>query len=287
MWTVDHKKREKRGTMNCEMPSWFNPLILGWSLFVLFVLVSCNPPRVTRDQDQTAFVKPPLLHSEAEVDLSSKCFDCHQYRENHHPIDVAPSNPENFPFPLYDGMIKCLTCHHEDHAGGSANLLRGGPYAELREICFQCHSEDKYAEIDPHIMLDENGMVLDIDGKPVCLLCHAVKPNPAKDRTGDVRFRADIAFLCWRCHDPMANSRFFEQHFLKKPPIPMIRFIERKEQELKVTIPLVPRERITCSTCHNPHQKGVISYGPSAKGADEPGKLRVPSPAICIVCHDL
>ena len=280
-------RRKKRGTMSNEPPSQFNPPILGWSLFALFVLVSCNPPMVPQHQNQTAFVKPPLLGSEAGGDLSSKCFDCHQYRDNHHPIDVAPSNPEDYPFPLYDGKIKCLTCHHEDHAGGSANLLRGGPYADLRDICFQCHSEDKYAEIDPHIMLDETGMVLEVDGQPVCLFCHAVKPNPAKDRTEDVRFRADIAFLCWRCHSLMANSLFFEEHFLKKPPIPMIKFIERKEKELKVTIPLVPRERITCSTCHNPHQKGVISYGPSAKGADEPGRLRVPSPAICIVCHDL
>jgi len=273
--------------MSNETPSRFNPLILGWSIFMLLVIVSCTTSGTPREHDQTAFVEPPLTSFEAGGDLSSKCLDCHQYRDNHHPIDVVPSDPEKMPFPLYDGKIKCLTCHHEDHVGGSANLLRGGPYADRREICFRCHSEDKYADIDPHAMLDDSGKILDVNGKPVCLICHAVKPEPAKDRTGDVRFRADIAFLCWRCHAPMANTLFFTQHFLKKPSPSTLKFMGKKEQEMKVSIPLVPRERITCSTCHNPHQKGVILYGPSAKGADERSRLRVPSPAICLVCHDL
>jgi hypothetical protein len=85
----------------------------------------------------------------------------------------------------------------------------------------------------------------------------------------------------------MVNARFFQEHFLVKPSPSMLRFIERKEQEMKVTIPLVPRERLTCSTCHNPHQKGVISYEPSAKGADAPSRLRLKSPELCLVCHNL
>ena len=136
-------------------------------------------------------------------------------------------------------------------------------------------------------MLDDKGKDLMVNGQPVCLFCHDVKPDPAKDRTGDVRFRADIAFLCWRCHAPMADAKMFQQHFLAKPPLPMVRFIIKKEQELGITIPLVPRERITCSTCHNPHQKGVILYEPSAQGSDAPSKLRVPSPELCLVCHNL
>lgn len=271
----------------CRKTSFrFNPMVLGLLAVLLFVLASCNP-RLLSKKDQTAPTPPPLPVSQAGADLSPKCLDCHQYQENHHPLDVVPSDPVNFPFPLYDGKIKCLTCHVEDHMGGGERLLRGGPYADRREICFKCHSEDKYAEIDPHFMLARDGTVLDVNGKPVCLLCHAVKPDPARDRTGDVRFRADIAFLCWRCHSLMVNTQFFQEHFLVKPSLSMLRFIERKEQEMKVTIPLVPRERLTCSTCHNPHQKGVISYEPSAKGADAPGRLRLKSPELCLVCHNL
>jgi hypothetical protein len=75
------------------------------------------------------------------------------------------------------------------------------------------------------------------------------------------------------------------QHVLTKPSREMIKYLEQNEQTLNVTIPLVPRERITCSTCHNPHQKGVITYEPSAKGADAPDRLRIEDPALCVVCH--
>jgi predicted CXXCH cytochrome family protein len=265
----------------------FNAVIFCWSILLMLVLVSCSP-RLQREQGQTTAVeKSPLPYSQPDADPSWRCLGCHQYKENHHPVDSAPVDPSNFPFPLYNGKIKCLTCHVENHESGGAKFLRGGPYADRREICFQCHYEEKYAEIDPHIMVDVDGKILDVNGQPVCLLCHAVMPNPAKDRTGDVRFRADVAFLCWRCHPLMADPSFFNRHFLVKPQLPMLRFLERKEQEMKVTIPLVPRERITCSTCHNPHQKGVIVYGPSAKGADSPSKLRLPTPEICFVCHEM
>ena len=264
--------------MFSETPLRLNRLIIGGSILLIFVLASCYA-KLQQEHDQTAPGEPSVP--------SSKCLDCHQYRENHHPVDIAPSDPADFPFPLYDGKITCLTCHVEDHMTGGAKLLRGGPYDDRREICFLCHSEENFLEINPHVMLDKNGKVLEVDGKPVCLLCHAVKPDPDKDRTEDVRFRADVAFLCWRCHPPMAPPQFFSKHFLAKPSPSMLRFIERKEREMQVTIPLVPRERITCSTCHNPHQKGVIKFGPSAKGANSQGKLRLQSPTLCFVCHNM
>ncbi|MGZ3614963.1 MAG: hypothetical protein ACXU9X_13835, partial [Thermodesulfobacteriota bacterium] len=61
--------------------------------------------------------------------------------------------------------------------------------------------------------------------------------------------------------------------------------LQEKIEQLEVTIPLIPRQRITCSTCHNPHQEGVIMYQPSAKGADSPSRLRLPAPSLCLVCH--
>lgn len=72
------------------------------------------------------------------------------------------------------------------------------------------------------------------------------------DRTEDVKFRADVAFLCWRCHAPMVNS-ILMNHFRLKPSISQLQYIQEKIQQLEVTIPLIPRQRITCSTCHNPH----------------------------------
>ena len=264
----------------------------GWYLLVFRSLIAlcvfCIPfyQSVLRAQDSSNSMRSLPSTSMTGTDLSPRCLECHKYGENHHPIAIAPSQPDDYPFPLYNGKIMCLTCHIEDHLG-SVNLLRGGPYVDDRELCFKCHAEEKYVKIDPHIMLDNRGGILNVNEKSVCLFCHSVQPNPATDRTGDVVFRADVAFLCWRCHPSMANSLFFKEHFLVTPSMEMRRFIGAQEQRLQVTLPLVPRDRITCSTCHNPHQKGVIFSVPSASGADALHRLRLPSDKICIVCHNV
>ncbi len=266
---------------NCSARSHFMSVYAAAFLIIL----TSGFPGVIRAQGSSSPQSLPTA-TLTGADMSSKCLECHKYVENHHPIGVAPSNPENYPFPLYNGKITCLTCHIEEHAKGSVNLLRGGPYSDRRGICFKCHAQEKYAKIDAHLMLDGQGSAISVNGRPVCLLCHSVKPDPAKDRTGDVQFRADVAFLCWRCHPVMANPIFFSTHFLKKPSEAMEKYIKEEEQEMQVTIPLVPRGRITCSTCHNPHQKGVILYGPSARGADQKNRLRLPPDQLCIACHN-
>jgi hypothetical protein len=243
-----------------------------------------HPPLTPERPGENAASTPVAPYSESRSGEFSICSDCHlQYDEDHHPVGFVPVDSFDFSFPLYDGQVGCLTCHAEDHKGG-VHLLRGGPYADRREICFRCHYAEKYAEIDPHFMLNEDGEIRKVYGKPVCLVCHAEMPDPRIDRTDDVSFRADIAFLCWRCHAPMVNP-IFSQHFLVQPSSNMLRNIEENEREMEVTIPLVPRTRLTCSTCHNPHQDGVIRFEPSAKGADSPRKLRLQVPVLCIACH--
>jgi len=222
------------------------------------------------------------------TDPSSICLKCHKdYRENHHPVDFVLADPSSFPLPLFEGKVKCLSCH-EIHGGpgheGTPRLLRGGSYADRRAICFKCHSGEKYAAIDPHKMLDNKGNILEVDGRPVCLFCHSKKPDPAVDTTNDVKFRADVGFLCWRCHPPMPGI-FFRQHFLAKPSAQMLETYRESEKRLTIILPLVPRGRITCSTCHNPHQKGVIQREAAAKGADAIMRLR--SPSICYGCHQM
>ena len=206
-------------------------------------------------------------------DISGSCLGCHDYKENHHPVDVVPVDPANYPFPLYEGKIRCLTCH-EIHGGpgkaGTKKLLQGGPYQDRREICFRCHSREAYASIDPHNMLDDQNRVREVNGKPVCLMCHSKIPDPAIDFTEDVRFRADIGFLCWRCHPPMPGE-FFDLHFLVTPSAKTLNKMTMAKESRYVILPMVPRGRVTCSTCHNPHQEGVIQRPAAAKGADAKG----------------
>jgi len=68
-----------------------------------------------------------------------------------------------------------------------------------------------------------------------------------------------------------------------KPSARVLDNMRSSEEKLTVTMPIVPRGWITCSTCHNPHQKGVIQRDSAAKGADVKNKLRLPS--VCYACH--
>ncbi len=259
---------------------------IGCLAVSVYILVSAHPGML-KAQNLSGSAQPLLSTSMTGTELTSKCLDCHKYSEYHHPVGMVPLHPSDYTFPLYNGKIMCLTCHIEDHLEGGINLLREGPYIDRRAICFKCHTEEEYAKINPHIMLDGRGNVRSVNGQPVCLFCHSAKPTPAADRTGDILLKADVAFLCLRCHFPMANQKCFKEHFLVTPSMEMRRFMEKQEQQLHATLPLLPRDRITCSTCHNPHQKGVIVVEHSASGADALHRLRLPAAEICIACHNI
>lgn len=227
------------------------------------------------------------------IDPSSVCLDCHHYSDNHHPVNFIPqmefSNPDMATFPLFDGEIRCLTCHKVHGAQGPVagkKLLRGGPYIYRSEICFLCHDKDLNTRISPHRMLNDQGDTKKVNGESVCLICHAAVPDQKTDDRVDVTFKADIAFLCWRCHPPMANA-FFKGHFLVKPKTRTLEYMIKVQAEDGVMLPLQPRDRITCSTCHNPHQKGVISYGPAQAGEDAPARLRMQNGDVCSSCHNI
>lgn len=283
-----------------------NLLRLKWTLLLTVALMSCSLQQIIEPQryavNKYTYKNPhsfcDYCHGTEEpkagpdlfpqnTDSSLICLDCHEYEENHHPVNFVPPDPAALPFPLYKGEVQCRSCH-EIHGGptheGTPKLLRGGPYADRRTICFKCHNKNRYDEIDPHIMLDNEGAVLEVNGKPVCLLCHAIKPDPAVDRTPDVRFKADVGFLCWRCHPPMPDP-FFSKHFLVTPSQRTLDYMQGTEAQKMVILPLVPRGRITCSTCHNPHQKGVILHEAAAKGSGTKGRLRM-SP-MCYACHNM
>jgi predicted CXXCH cytochrome family protein len=226
----------------------------------------------------------------AGIDPVAFCLDCHHYTENHHPVNIAPTAA--FPkdtssiYPLYDGKITCLTCH-EAHTGPGRvephELLRGGPHTDRRDICFRCHFKETYAKINPHIELAPGGTIREVAGKPVCLMCHSEMPK--RDSGPDeVRFNADIAFLCWRCHPPMQGD-FFQKHFHQKPSMKTLGSIREAERKLDIILPLAKDGRISCSTCHNPHQPGVLANRAALAGAGTPGRLRLSKDMMCSACH--
>jgi hypothetical protein len=59
------------------------------------------------------------------------------------------------------------------------------------------------------------------------------------------------------------------------------------ETTYDIILPLAKDGKMTCVTCHNPHEKGVIASGkPSAKGAGSKYRERLPK-ILCIECHQM
>jgi predicted CXXCH cytochrome family protein len=220
-----------------------------------------------------------------DLSMSYVCMDCHHYSETHHPIAFAPDRDIDSRFPLYDGEVQCLTCHEAHGANRRSNpkLLRGGPYADRREICARCHAIDQDVKFNPHVMADPDGTILEVNNGPICLVCHVAVPDQ-KTAPIQVAFRADVAFICWRCHPPMPGS-FFNNHFQVKPSRQTLGFMKQRTKEEDLLLPLLNRGRITCSTCHNPHQSGIIRKSSAAVGADSYKKLRLTKELICTGCH--
>ncbi len=232
--------------------------------------------------------RPALREQESPSEV---CRRCHKYNSDgdHHPsnpelevvgdkcAEVAPS------FPLFLGKMECLTCHQihtEDYyASGKKNFLRGGPYKERQDICFECHKKELYVSYNPHKeMLTTEGEL----NYATCLFCHLYPPDPKTDEAKTVKFRAAIAFLCWRCHKPMIAD-FLNKHFLKKPSARTADSMLKGGVKNEVILPLDSMGRVTCSTCHNPHQPGVMIKKWAKKGEGAPKKLR--DSDICNVCH--
>lgn len=249
---------------------------------------------------QASVENPQLKESDNPSNL---CKNCHKYfnPEDHHPSKIRFGTAKVGPyFSLHKGEMVCLTCH-QAHAGSNyrrstKKLLKGGPYRNRRGICFQCHSKSTYKGINPHdSMLGEDNKL----NYNTCRLCHANPPDPAVDRAKDVRFKAAVHFLCWRCHPPM-NSDFFDIHFLKKQRYKPIEidtwqgatradtFDNMKEREAAADyiLPLDRSDRLTCSTCHNPHQPGVLIDKKAAKGTKSNKRLRLTETGICDDCHE-
>jgi len=220
-----------------------------------------------------------------DSDMSFICMDCHDYSENHHIVNFVPDRTIYNGFPLIDGQITCLTCHeaHGKKQPAYPKMLRGAPYADRREMYFRCHSMDQNTGLNPHVMFDAERKIRQVHNEPVCLVCHMRVPDQS-DAAEQITFKADVAFLCWRCHPPMAGS-FFRGRFLAKPSKKTSRYTKKYEGENNVNLPLLNRDRIPCSACHNPHQRRIIQNPVAAAGEDAYAKLRLSKKEISYGCH--
>ncbi|MEW6088875.1 MAG: hypothetical protein AB1498_11300 [bacterium] len=227
------------------------------------------------------------------------CLHCHKDEfpwrtADFHPVDVladAPGKHKPQNLALFNGKITCLTCHLVDCQVANKKetkktnkiFLRGGPYQNRSDICFECHERDAYVKYNVHDQIDSRGIIRE----GVCLYCHRSQPD-RKVRAQKQDFNnliSSMTDLCVRCHRDKFHPG--QKNHIKPASTDMQKRKSVYEIERNVFLPMDDKGNVTCATCHNPHEKGIIPWGAGTKGADEPDKLRLVKKdgLLCQVCH--
>jgi len=227
-------------------------------------------------------------------DFSKLCGRCHDSSQGNypHPIGMKPATGKkgNIPksFPLVDGKVSCKTCHdlylqcRENSKRKRMTSLRGAPFKKRTDFCFNCHNEKNYEMQDAHDQIDEKGKVYENK----CLYCHEKTPDAAQDEFKDIKLVKNIAAVCQGCHVISGNHSGNFDHMVK-PSDKYRAIMQKMEITFGISMPLDDKGKISCMTCHNPHEKGVIpAERPAAKGADSKFRHRLPQ-IMCIECHKL
>lgn len=239
---------------------------------------TCHPGRI-RDGEEVKFT--------GGRDNIRLCNDCHLQpgiKKAPHVVDVPSSEGtwrmDYLGYPLRQGKLICSTCHDEVSHGNkdTANpkFLRGGPYPNGERFCYKCHMEDKDQLNNPHRQVDGFGRIREES----CRFCHKREPDLLKPDPGNMEMVADETQICSNCHQQRPHPGV--DHLVPLTPV-MAKRKEEYEKRHQVTIPLKEDGKIICSTCHNPHAKGVLK-GEAGVGAGS--KWRVPDfREVCAPCH--
>ncbi len=247
------------------------------------------------------------------------CLSCHNGKSagaELHPIGRAIAKDHAAPsgWPVIEGRIHCITCHDMKKACSATAarpvdntaMLRGMGDGE-KPFCQNCHGADQFPKFNPHMMLTDKREVIEAR----CLACHTQTPDRTiKERTGNPLLRSDELLLCKACHRNH-KEQFNPGHLGSKIKPEMLAFMRAREliglagapgaelvTQLKnanaqpTMMHPAKGDTISCSTCHNPHQAGLLPMGTSL--AYRPMRIvdgRTISPVRgenwCNHCHNL
>jgi len=259
----------------------------------------------------------------AQEKIDRLCLGCHDGKKaaaEVHPIGrkLRPADhlikPDKWPTP--NDEIGCITCHDAQFAcdlktnprAANRNLLRiqRDGAARGQSFCQNCHQSEAYSKINPHLMLGDGKEI--IESK--CLFCHAkVQDRKATERAHKPDLKAEQGDICRDCHprhkDPITQMHIglrmtpeqqafvYAKEVLGLSSNPSKEFVHKAEVAGRVPKLVVPAAKgvIVCSTCHNPHLRGVFSdeseLGYRAMRLDRRNQLISPvrEPIWCRHCH--
>lgn len=214
------------------------------------------------------------------------CRRCHTGVE-HHPLGVK-STPATWKMdfshtPLEKEAVVCISCHKPlECLGGvgreNPRFLRGGPYNSVEEFCARCHEGKNFSTLNPHDQIDESGEIY----QKKCLYCHVVVPDVSVVGAY-LKYTDTLTALCISCHQTGLHPSGSDH--LKPLGKTMLLRLRKYEERRMVRLPLEDEDRLTCVTCHNPHERGLLK-GAAGIGADEANRLRLTTYSEqCTPCH--
>ncbi|UCD00225.1 MAG: hypothetical protein JSW66_10150 [Phycisphaerales bacterium] len=254
-------------------------------------------------------------------DVSQLCRSCHDgqhaARETH-PVDLAPSEvmADRIPreFPLDKGVVTCSTCHDVARqcrtsrpAGGfQRNFLRGAHVSHALEFCFRCHARENSRPFNAHDQIRAGRPKAD-----ACIWCHTGVPDVDTGPEADAShaLRAKPHGICNNCHPVARGHPNDGPHMGATPPAEMTWYMSAHEIQPRMNLPLkqlleyvraaerAPRSipldeagRITCYSCHNPHERGLLpNWNPRSIGSEPKQahnhRLRAIQGQLCKACH--
>jgi hypothetical protein len=251
--------------------------------------------------------------------LCESCHDGQHAAREVHPVNLVPSAAilERMPsdFLLEDGKLTCLTCHDvasqciagQPTAAPNRNLLRGTPSSDPMVFCFRCHIPQLYKPFNVHDQLEGNKTKAD-----TCQWCHASAPEVGASvaEQTSLALRRTGPELCNNCHSVSADHPAGNPHVHTKPSAQMQSYMAAYEMEPGMhlpfkqlleyvraakrapkSIPLDSQGRLTCWSCHNPHEEGLLPrWNPRSVGAEPKKAIRHRLRAregdnACRACH--
>ena len=235
-----------------------------------------------------------LKYNGNPVELCNRCHDGKDAPEEMHPFGVPLLDymEQTIPseWPLREEKITCLTCHD------LLIQMTENPFEELvnprfvrqpfsisrNGFCFTCHNVNDFQKINPHLHHDQSGVLIE----ETCLYCHQSIPNPEEDfGPNPIPLKNEQTKLCISCHGEKQANHPSRGNHLVSIPDNMKEELDYLATKRGVYLPLEDNT-ISCTTCHNPHQKGVIKREAAQAGSGDPHFLRVKrGRKLCMTCH--